>query len=207
MDRMDRNTIHSTVDRVLDDAIALGLVLAPENFRKLFTFKVTPGRSASGGVKGTKAAPKLLRPFINLGVQSRHTSRERGMAVASEPLNARSENVWIQAHTLAAHGQWLFVEYSHIHDDDVIGGFVSNNAYHHGLAIICHEMSHAIQMWNHTATKEYIRLCHEGEEEPPRKVKKPVAHGKEFQDSYKALRTRYGLVCVPGTTLLMEKVA
>lgn len=186
MDRMDRSAIQTTVGRVLDDAIALGLVFEQDRFRKLFAFKITPGRRATGGTKSSRKYPNVQRPFINLGVQSRHTSRERGMACSGEKPRKHTEAVWRQAYEEYRKDRWLFVEYAHLHNDQVMGGFVSDDASHHCLAIICHEMSHSVQMWNYHIQKE---AAAEGV-----KIPKPVSHGHEFQVAYKALRQRYGLV-------------
>lgn len=45
-------------------------------------------------------------------------------------------------------GTNTFVEYKHIHKHKVIGGFESENHLHARMAVVAHELAHAIDHWN-----------------------------------------------------------
>lgn len=70
---------------------------------------------------------------------------------------------------------YRFYEYKSYDDDKVIGGFYSNDNEHRIMAVICHEMAHAIQYWR----KFYCGL---------QNVK---PHGEEFKKYYAILRQVY----------------
>ena len=200
MERMDRNLILETVDMVARTAATNGLVHKPDEFLQAFVFKITNGEGANGGVHRKKIGPgKWDKPYpiVRIGVQSHHTSRERGMAMNMKNRTGKMQKVWQQAALFAKGGDWLMVEYTHIHTDPVIGGFSSNNAYYHGLAIICHEVAHAVQFWNYEVECEF-----KGE-----RTKPPISHGEEFKRIYRYLRNHFGLLRIRGTWLLDEKRA
>jgi len=200
MERMDRKLILETVDMVARTAATNGLVHKPDEFLQLFTFKVTNGQGANGGIHRDKIGERKWGkpyPIVRLGVQSHHTSRERGMALNLKKHTGKVDKVWQQASLFAKGGDWLMVEYTHIHCHPVIGGFVSDNAYYHGLAAICHEVAHAAQFWNHEVQCD--AKCE--------RVKAPVAHGEEFKHIYRNLRRTFGLLRLKGTWLLDEQRA
>ena len=75
-----------------------------------------------------------------------------------------------------------FNEYKHIADSDFIGSFYSDKNEDHLMAVVAHEVAHAVIHWNGQRT--YFR--DEGK-----------AHGAEWQKIYKALRIRFKLVSMP----------
>lgn len=91
---------------------------------------------------------------------------------------ARLDGIWIPFINIAMHNYtqptnvYRFYEYKSYDEDKVIGGFYSDNIEHRIIAVICHEMAHAIQYWR----KYYCDL---------QNVK---PHGEEFKTYYAALR-------------------
>lgn len=68
-----------------------------------------------------------------------------------------------------------FYEYPSYDHNPIIGGFFTDNPKQKALAIICHEMSHAVQRW-----VEYYN-----------KTSKSKPHGILFKYFYKNLRQKY----------------
>jgi hypothetical protein len=68
-----------------------------------------------------------------------------------------------------------FKEYDRIADNDFIGSFYSEKNADHIMAIVCHEIAHAVDHWNGVYS----------------------SHGKPWQKIYKTLRTRFKLVGMP----------
>jgi len=77
-----------------------------------------------------------------------------------------------------------FTEYKHIAGSDFIGSFYSDNNDDHLMAIVAHEIAHAVIHWNGLRT--YFR--DDGK-----------AHGAEWQKVYKELRIKFKLVGMPRT--------
>jgi len=91
------------------------------------------------------------------------------------------DGIWMPFISIAMHNYtqpsniYRFYEYKSYDEDKVIGGFYSNNIEHRIIAVICHEMAHAIQFW-HTYYNNIQNV-------------KP--HGEEFKTYYAALRQVY----------------
>ena len=65
-----------------------------------------------------------------------------------------------------------FNEYDRIQDSDFIGSFYSEKTSDHIMAIVCHEIAHAVDHWNGIHS----------------------SHGKNWQNIYRKLRIRFKLV-------------
>lgn len=89
--------------------------------------------------------------------------------------STRHKDIWKTAAALAKRGQWLHVEYSHIHSDPEIGGFISDEPTDHIRTTIAHELAHAIHWWTTENTAE----------------KDTTSHGKLWQDIYRTLRVEW----------------
>lgn len=68
-----------------------------------------------------------------------------------------------------------FKEYARIADNDFIGSFYSEKNSDHIMAVVCHEMAHAVDHWNGVCS----------------------SHGENWQKIYRALRTRFKLIGMP----------
>ena len=137
---MKRLTPPERLDNMVDFISAklpLGLL-----FKKTLTVKFTKAKSSHGGQK------KFL-PYISIGLNNkgRYSNKEQWLERLKNEFPATGK-VWAHARELAVvHNQWLFVEYSHVHDSPVIGGFVSDDPDLHMDAILAHELAHAVQFF------------------------------------------------------------
>ena len=131
-----------------------------------FILKFGSGRQSSGGVD------RDYRPEVNIAIQGRHFNGVEVMH-AARLRGATHQRVWTEQYNHALKNEWLYVEYSNIHDDPEIGKFVSDDSYHHLLAVVCHEIAHAIHWYSWARG---LRLT------------KDKPHGIEWQNIYRTLR-------------------
>lgn len=91
------------------------------------------------------------------------------------------DGIWVPGINIAMHNYtqptnvYRFYEYASYDADPVIGGFYSDNIEHRIIAVLCHEMAHAVQYWH----KFYHKIP----------IGKP--HGEDFKKHYYILRQVY----------------
>jgi len=111
-----------------------------KRFTDSFRFTLTGGKNCYGGFGrgfGTHSYGRL----------SLHHDRERCIEKRKKMYVGKS-SVWIEAKRQAKKNNWLHVEYATFHNDLEIGGFISDDAYSHVLAVCCHEVAHAADQYN-----------------------------------------------------------
>jgi len=75
-------------------------------------------------------------------------SKEKRLKTLVSTLHLQTDPECIRACELAVENKWSFLEYEHIEDDPVIGGFISDNPSAHLFSIIAHEVAHCVDWWN-----------------------------------------------------------
>lgn len=110
--------------------------------------------------------PKSFKKHFNVSVKKTH-SCWGGLNPQSQP------TITIRLAYMDRTGN--FKEYDRIQDSDFIGSFYSEKNSDHVMAIVCHEIAHAVDHWNGIYSN----------------------HGKNWQNIYRKLRTRFKLVGMP----------
>lgn len=149
----------------LDQIERLQLIrFCPDLFH--YTAKIKTGwTDGAGGYCPANAAP-----FIYIGLRLGDFDKATALRRAIE--NPGKGKVWKLETQHAKLGEWLYVEYSHIHNDDEIGGFISDDPKDHVRATVAHELAHTVHWWN-------IHMEQETDK---------VNHGGAWQTIYRALR-------------------
>ena len=141
--------------------------VAPDLF--YLSVKITTGWTdgANGGCS------KDLKPNVYIGLRCGEFDKATALRRSIE--NPGKGKVWKLETQHAKRSEWLFVEYSHIHNDPQIGGFISDDPEHHVRATVAHELAHTVHWWN-------IHMEQETDK---------VNHGAAWQAIYRALRTEW----------------
>tara|TARA_R110000868_G_scaffold387886_2_gene656595 strand:+ start:583 stop:1107 length:525 start_codon:yes stop_codon:yes gene_type:complete len=84
-------------------------------------------------------------------------------------------NLAVLPYTNKPEGIYRWYEYKSFDSNSLIGGFYADNQELNISALICHEISHAIQFWIYWYNN----------------TERPKPHGQEFKDYYKTLRNKY----------------
>lgn len=142
-----------------------------EFIQQLLIKTSTRTTQSKGGA--TRQRGKIV-PMINISLVGRHYSKQEMVNFWSERQNSKAKRVFAEQRTAINNDEWMFVEYNHVHNDTVIGKFVSNDPYHHVLATVLHEMAHAVHIWLYHIKKVQCDT---------------VAHGSKWQSIYRQLRS------------------
>lgn len=152
----------------LYELMRIGLVKhAPE----LFRYKLHIRTGWTDGARG--GCSKDLDPGVYIGL--RGDEFDKALTLRRRTEQPGRKGVWKLATQHAKIGEWLFVEYSHIHNDSVIGGFISDDPRDHTRALVAHELAHAVHWW-------HIQTGYESER---------TSHGKAWQAIYRELRVEW----------------
>ena len=127
-------------------------------------------RSAISKAGACRQRGKLV-PMISISLIGSHFSKQEMVEFWAERF--ANKCVFKEQREAIKNNEWMFVEYSHVHNDPEIGKFVSDEPYHHILATVLHEIAHSIHVWLYHFKKED---CDQ------------VAHGVKWQSIYRQLR-------------------
>lgn len=185
---------HEMILKAFDNILSMDdvrdLITDPRAFTDKLEIRITD--------KSDRAWAKMSRggPVIQMSSADRDCDPIKYRDEFLVPRGAGGRTSWDRAHRLAAQGFCVYIEYPAIQYDKEIGMFVSDgsNAMIHVLATACHELAHAIHMWNHRQK---------------RAPRGPLgsAHGVEWQAIYRKLRRLVVNDHVETATLYETKVA
>lgn len=168
-------TTLKVLQEVVETAVEMGLIKEPQLYRERLSVTVHHDTGCRGGVQHkVEGGAYMTRPAITLSTHDRYHSPISYLREAIQPNAQYRRSNWDRVATLMSQGQYYFCEYASIDKDPEIGGFIIEDESHVLLCIVCHEVAHTIQYWNHYLSASYMKRM------------KP--HGDEWRTVYRALR-------------------
>lgn len=170
-------TTYKVLMEVVETAVEMGLIQKPDLYRQRLIVKITNRSGCRGGTVHKRIGTKHVTcPSIDLSTCDRYHDPKEWIRREITPNANYRRSSWRKVAQLLAQGQYYFSEYSSIDRDPEIGGFIVEEDHHALLGIVCHEVAHTIQYWNHFLSANYLSRM------------KP--HGTEWRTIYRALRNR-----------------
>ncbi len=171
--------IGTSCERMVEFACDENMIIKPSFFKRLFEIRKTRSQVWKGGLRKVSKPNGYrrqitYRPIIRYNLHPRYTDKQGWMVELLATKILKPKASWIKAIAHAEKLEWYHIEYSRFYTDSEIGGFISDDAELHLLAVIAHEVAHSIAQWN--SRQDKVRI-------------KP--HGSEWRVLYRQLRNQF----------------